>query len=199
MIILDIETTGLDPMDNGLLSIGAIDYTMPSYTFYIECRIREGEKIDPEALKINGFSLDEVKDKTKLSTREALIKFDEWLKTRPIKMIGGLHISAFDVPFINKKALQCGVRLKLHKRTIDLHSIAYARMQQLGRIVPLTDGWSVMDTDYIYPFCGLPKQPKPQNSLNGARWEAEALSRIIYGKNLITELSRYPIPDYLKV
>ena len=197
MIILDIETTGLDPELNGLLSIGAVDFLRPSETFYGECRIREGERIDPEAIDVNGFDLEEIKDKSKQTTRDLIISFDEWLKSRSIRMVGGLHISAFDVPFLNKKALQCGVRMRLHRRTIDLHSIAYAKMQELGKVVPMTDGWSVMDTDVIYPFVGLPKEPKPKNALSGAKWEAEALSRLMRGFGLVKELSRYPIPEYL--
>ena len=197
MIILDIETTGLDSELNGLLSIGAVDFLHPAETFYGECHIREGERIDPEAIKVNGFDLDEIKDKNKQTTRDLIIAFDEWLKSRNIRMVGGLHISAFDVPFLNKKSLQCGVRMRLHRRTIDLHSIAYAKMLELNKVVPMTDGWSVMDTDVIYPFVGLPKEPMPKNALSGAKWEAEALSRLMRGIGLLKELSRYPIPDYL--
>jgi len=198
MVILDIETSGLDPEIHGLLSIGAIDFLHPSESFYGECHIREGERIDPEALSLNGFTGDEAKDKTKQGTRDLLIAFNEWLESRSIKMIGGLHIAAFDVPFINKKALQCGVRMRLHKRSIDLHSIAYAKMQELRKVVPLTDGWSVMDTDFIHPFCGLPKEPQPQHALNGAKWESESLNRLIKGKGLLKSFARYPIPAYLK-
>jgi DNA polymerase III epsilon subunit-like protein len=197
MIVLDIETTGLEPELHGLISIGAIDLHKPTDYFYGECRIREGEKIDGEALEINGFSYDEVRDKTKQSTRELLISFQEWLESRSIKMIGGLHIAAFDVPFINKKSLQCGVRLRLHRRSIDLHSIAYAKMQELGKVVPMTDGWSVMDIDFIPKFCGLPNEPKPHNALNGVRWEAECLNRLIYGKPLLKQFQRYQLPPYL--
>ena len=196
--MLDIETSGLDAEDNGLLSIGAVDFLNPTETFYGECHIREGEKIDSEALEINGFTYDEARDKTKQSTRDLLVAFDEWLKTRPIRMVGGLHIAAFDVPFINKKALQCGVRLKLHKRSIDLHSIAYAKMQELKKVVPMTDGWSVMDTDFIHPFAGLPKEPRPHHGLSGAKWEAESLSRLMLGKGLLKEFARYPVPEYLQ-
>ena len=199
MVVLDIETTGLDPEFNGLVSIGAVDFLHPSQTFYGECHIREGERIEPEALEVNGFTLDEVKDKNKQSTRDLLMNFDEWLRSRPIRMAGGLHIASFDVPFINKKAVQCGVRMRLHRRTIDLHSIAYARMQQLNKVVPMTDGWSVMDTDFIYPFVGMPKENKPHNALTGAKWEAEALARLIKGKGIFRSFSRYPIPDYLKI
>jgi len=198
VIVIDIETTGFDPEIHGIVSVGAIDMNEPSVYFYEECRIREGEKIDPNALEVNGFTLDDCKDKSKQTTRDLIMKFDEWMSSRSIKMVGGLHVAAFDVPFINRKASQCGIRMRLHRRSIDLHSIAYARMQELGKIVPMTDGWSVMDTDFIHPFCGLPKEPKPHNALNGAKWEAESLYRLMNGKNLLKEFARYPLPDYLR-
>lgn len=198
MIVLDIETTGLDPDLHGIVSIGAIDLGNPNDTFYEECRIREGEKIDDNALEVNGFTMDECRDKAKQSTRDLIQHFEAWLNDRTVKMIGGLHVGAFDVPFFNKKAVQVGLRTRLHKRSIDLHSVAYAKMQELGKVVPMTDGWSVMDTDFIHPFCGLPKEPRPHNALNGAKWEAESLYRLMNGKNLLPMFTRYPIPEYLK-
>lgn len=198
MIVFDIETSGLDADTHGLLSIGAVDDTAPDEYFYEECRIREGEKIDDNALLVNGFTLDECRDKNKQSTRDLIQHFEDWLNARSIKVIGGLHIAAFDVPFFNKKATQVGLRARLHRRSIDLHSITYAKMLSLGKVVPMTDGWSVMDTDFIHPFCGLPKEPKPHNSLNGAKWEAECLHRLMNGKALLPEFDRYPVPDYLK-
>jgi hypothetical protein len=158
----------------------------------------EGDKIDDGALAVNGFTLDECRDKTKQSTRDLIQHFEEWLNTRSIKVIGGLHIGTFDVPFFNKKATQVGLRTRLHKRSIDLHSITYAKMLELGKIVPMTDGWSVMDTDFIHPFCGLPKEPKPHNALNGAKWEAESLYRLMNGKSLLPEFKRHPVPLYLQ-
>lgn len=198
MIVLDIETTGLDPEVHGIVSIGAIDMNEPDQYFYEECRIREGEKIDENALDVNGFTLDECRDKNKQSTRDLLQHFEAWLDSRSIKMIGGLHVASFDVPFLNKKSTQVGLRMRLHKRSIDLHSIAYAKMQSLGKVVPMTDGWSVMDTDFIHPFCGIPKESKPHNALNGAKWEAESIYRLMNGKSLLKEFSRHPVPEYLK-
>ncbi len=198
MIVLDIETTGLDPDLHGIVSIGAVDTNVPDEFFYEECRIREGEKIDEEALEVNGLTMDECRDKSKQSTRDLILHFEEWLNTRTIKMIGGLHIGTFDVPFYNKKAIQVGLRARLRRRSIDLHSITYAKMQELGKVVPMTDGWSVMDTDFIHPFCGLPKEPRPHNALNGAKWEAESLHRLMTGKSLLKEFTRHPVPEYLQ-
>ena len=54
-----------------------------------------------------------------------------------------------------------------------------------------------MDTDIIHPFCGLPLEPLPHNALNGAKWEAESLSRLIYGRGLFKSFARYELPKYL--
>lgn len=199
MVIIDIETSGLDAEQNGLLSVGAVDFLSPKSSFYGECRIRKGEKIDDSALAINGFTVDEVHSSSKMSTKQLLSNFDEWLNSRSEKVIAGLHIAAFDVPFINQKAQQCGLAMRLHRRSIDLHSLAYSKMLQLKKVVPLTDGWSVMDSDTVLPFCGLPNEQIPRNALNGARLEAECFSRIIYGRGLFAKYQRYEIPRYLGI
>lgn len=198
MVVLDVETTGLDPEINGLASIGAVDFTRPNEYFYGECRIRQGEKISPQATEINGFTKDELVDPEKPSTRDLLKDFATWMERRTIKVVGGLHIASFDVPFLTAKAEQTKVPIKLHRRSIDLHTLAYAKMLQLKRVIPLTDGWSVMDTDFIHPFCGLPMEPRPLNALNGALWEAESFARLIYGKGRLKKFAKYPVPEYLK-
>jgi hypothetical protein len=46
-------------------------------------------------------------------------------------------------------------------------------------------------------YAGIPPEPKPHKALNGARYEMEALSRLIYGKGVFEEFLRYEIPEYL--
>ena len=38
MIILDIETTGVNPEKHAIVSVGAVDFLNPSRTFYEECK-----------------------------------------------------------------------------------------------------------------------------------------------------------------
>ncbi len=197
MVVLDIETSGLNPNEHGLLSIGAVDLMRPKEIFYIECRLRRGETYDKNALYVNGFDKQNIKDPAKPRPREAIDQFDRWLKQRSVKVIAGLHVAAFDVPFLNAKAEQTRSALRLHRRSVDLHSIAYAKMLSLKKLVPLTDGWSVMDVDSIYPFCGLPLEPTPHNALNGAKWEAECFYRLIYSKGLYAQFKNYSVPKYL--
>lgn len=44
---------------------------------------------------------------------------------------------------------------------------------------------------------GLPNEPIPHNALTGAKMEAEAFSRFIYGKSFFKEFENYPVPHYL--
>lgn len=62
----------------------------------------------------------------------------------------------------------------------------------------------------VLNFCGLQdnrirlketevvKEGKPHNALEDAKLEAECLSRILYGKKLFQEFSRFDIPERLK-
>ena len=71
MIVLDIETTGADPQVNGIVSLGAIDFLHPERVFSAECRARDGIEIDDEALRINGFTREQILDTSKQSEQEA--------------------------------------------------------------------------------------------------------------------------------
>jgi len=60
------------------------------------------------------------------------------------------------------------------------------------------DGFSDLNSDFIMNYVGLPSEPKPHRAINGARYEAEALSRLIYGRGLFEEFEGYAIPTYLQ-
>ena len=42
MIVVDVETSGMDAYKHSLLSIGAVDFENPVERFYEECRIWDG-------------------------------------------------------------------------------------------------------------------------------------------------------------
>ena len=47
MIVVDVETTGVDARKNSIVSIGAVDFENQKNQFYGECKIWEGAEIDP--------------------------------------------------------------------------------------------------------------------------------------------------------
>ena len=78
MIVVDVETTGVDSKKNSIVSIGAIDFSNPQNQFYQECRVWEGAEIAQQALYINGFTKEQITDKNKPTLKEAIESFIKW-------------------------------------------------------------------------------------------------------------------------
>ena len=202
MIILDIETTGLDPKKNSIVSMGAIDFSNPANQFYGECRIWKGAEVDQEALDINGFTLEQIKDPHKISLEELIIEFLTWAKTVKNSTIGG-HNVWFDLGFLRDSIERTKIkgyetRTRFGSRNIDLHSEAYSNHMKRKFPVPIKNGRTDLTADYAFVYVGLAIEPRPHNALIGAKMEAEALYRLIYGKNLLFEFKKFPIPKFLK-
>lgn len=66
-------------------------------------------------------------------------------------------------------------------------------MVKRGLTIPMKNGRAELSSDAIFTYVGLPTEPKPHHGLTGAKLEAEAFSRILYGKNLLSEFEKYPI------
>ena len=202
MIILDVETTGVNPIKNSIVSIGAIDLNNPFNMFYGECRVWEGAEINPEALEVNGFTLDDVTYRNKYSLEELTIKFIEWLNKVKNSTIAG-HNVGFDAGFLRDsiqrvKLKGYDIQANLGYRTIDLHSETYTNHMKNNFKIPIKDNRTNLTSDYAFNYVGLPDEPKPHNALTGAKMEAETLFRLIYGKKLLPDFNAYSIPEYSK-
>jgi DNA polymerase-3 subunit epsilon len=197
VIVIDIKTRGTDPKKkHSIVCIGAVDFSNPENQFYQECRIWEGAEIDKEALNINGFSKENLKNPNKKSLEVAIKEFLEWIKNIEEKTIAGENPS-FDRDFLKISAQKHEIEWTLGHRTIDLHSLCYTHLIKRGLKPPTENGRSALNLDKILEYVGLPPEPKPHNALTGAKMEAEALSRLIYKKPLLNEFKKYKIPDYL--
>ncbi len=60
MIVVDVESTGVDPKLCSLLSVGAVDFDNPKNQFYMECYAFSGAHIEKEALVVAGFTMEEI-------------------------------------------------------------------------------------------------------------------------------------------
>ena len=192
MIIVDAEMSGLSPLKNSIVSLGAVDFARPERQFYGECRIWDGAETDPEALAVNGFTDEQCRDKNKKSETELIKEFYEWIQPIADKTIAGQNVS-FDAQFLNQALKRANIEWRFSFRTLDLHALAYARFIKEGREVPLKFDQSALSLTKILVSLGLPPEPKPHIAINGAKYEAEAFSRIIHGKNLLPEFAQYPM------
>jgi DNA polymerase III epsilon subunit-like protein len=198
MIVIDIETTGLDPKRNSILEIGAIDFQNPENWFNCRCRVWDGAEIDLNALAINGYTVADTTDPAVCSHEELLVRFIKWTDDIHDKTLAGQNVD-FDIDFLNEGFKRAGIPFQAGKRKVDQHSIAYARLLK-GKITPpLADGFSNLNSDLIMNLVGLPAEPKPHKALNGAKYQCEALSRLIFGKGLFDEFAVYKIPRQLQI
>ena len=197
MIIVDVETSGLDPKTASLLSIGAVEFENPTNQFYGECALFEGAMIDEGSLAVNGFSHQAITDSNKWTVRTLLEKFQEWVGTIEDQTLAGMNTS-FDHGFLQQSTLRCSLKWDLGHRSLDLYTVAYLHQLRRGIEPPLKAHLSALNSDTIQMYVGLPSEPRPHKALMGAKIEAEAFNRLLFGKNLLEEFQQYPLPEYLE-
>jgi len=175
MLIVDVETGGLDPRLNPLLSIGAVEFENPTNQFYREIKPHKDLVIDGRALEVNGINLEEWKSKPSLFS--VMTKFYTWIRNINEITLAG-HNPSFDRDFCNINFHRAELNFIFNHRTIDLHSVAYTVFIQ--RKIKFDRLYS----DEIYRLLGIREEPRPHNALNGAIWETEAFARLLYNKEL---------------
>jgi len=197
MIVLDIETTGLDPKRHSIIEVGAIDFYNPTNYFNEKCQIWIGAEVDLSALEVNGFTLKEIQDQKIITQEELISNFKIWTDSIEDKTIAGQNVD-FDINFLIESTKRFGQNFNWGKRKVDQHSIVYAHYLKRNIKPPVKDGISNLDGDTIMNYVGLPPEPRPHRALNGAKYETESLSRLIFGKGVFDEFAKYAIPDYVR-
>lgn len=167
MIVIDLETSGIDPTQHGILSLGAVDYDTGE-TFYGECRLGSHQTFTEEALRINGFTVEQIADRTKQSSVQLYQKFLKWCEGRK-KLLGGHNVGSFDLQFLLKvHSKQRKIKsFPFHYRTIDLHSIAYCKYKES------------LSLSKICQYLGIEPEPKIHNALTGASKTCECLTLLM--------------------
>ncbi len=192
MIVADIEATGIDYRKHSLLSIGAVEFEHPENQFYGECRMWDGASIMTDAIIVNGFTEKECRDPQKHSLEELMHNFLHWVEQCDEKTLAGQSPS-FDRDFLNDSFARSHIGWHFAYRTLDLHTMAYMDMVKRGIQRKVKNDRTDISTDVIFNYVGIPSEPKPHIGLNGAKYEAEAFSRLLYGKNLLPEFEKFPI------
>jgi DNA polymerase-3 subunit epsilon len=125
-IVLDTETTGLDPMNGDrVVEIGAIELinsipTGHSYHQYIN----PGRSMPPDAFRVHGLSDEFLRDKPPFADiADAFVAF--WAGDRLIA-----HNASFDVAFLNSELDRCGHRPSAPDVVVD--TLAIARRKHAG-------------------------------------------------------------------
>ncbi len=214
MIVVDIETSGGHPDTAGIWQLGALDFYNIDNQFLEECKIDNDDVVEEAALRVHGKNEEELRDKNKQSQKQLLENFFKWVKKIKIKNMISQCPQTLDFPLLRLKAKKYGLIFPFHYRAFDLHSIAQIRHFQIKGEFSIKENYSVLGLTNILKFCGMRderrqfsgksfdgeivKEGKPHNALEDCKLEAECFSRLVYGKNLLPEFSKFKIPEYLK-
>ncbi len=169
LVVLDLETTGLDPAVHEILEIGAVrvpaDLSSVRAEFSAKVRPEHIENADPDGLKVNGYSAEAWKD-----ARPCPEVVREFVQFAQGGMLAGFNV-AFDWAFL-ARALDLKNRpdpWPFDYHIFDVFSVAYHRA--IASNVPMTK-WT------LSAFCeqyGIPVPPKPHRALNDAKRTLELL------------------------
>ena len=200
MIVLDIETSGLDSARCGIWQIGALELENPENVFFQEGRIDDDDAVEQGALSVIGKTEAELRDVTKQSQKELLYAFFMWAK----KISGRNCICQnpqFDVAFLFTKVRRLGmfeeIGTIIPQRSFDMHSIAAYKYYLVHKRFPAYAGRSTMNLSSVLTFCGMVDNRAAHNALEDARLTAECFNRIVFGKNLFNDFKIFSIPFYL--
>ena len=189
MIVLDIETSGLNPEKCGIHQVGAIDLETDE-EFFEECRIDNDEEIQEEAMNVNGMTEEEFRDKNKQSQKEIFKNFFKWIGKRKIKNFICQN-PQFDIGFLNIKSEKYGLEKPYPYRAFDLHTLGQAvYYKKYGKFLT-EEGKSGMGLSKILEMTGrkderiqlkggkIIKKGKPHNAIEDARLEAECFKKLL--------------------
>jgi DNA polymerase III epsilon subunit-like protein len=208
MIVVDIETSGIDPYKCGIWQIGAIEIENPSNQFFGESKIDESDLIEDEALVVTGKTKKDLRNPLKKSQEELMIEFFSWLEKIEIKNLLCQN-PQFDIVFIRAKADKYNLKVPFRHRVFDLHSIAQLKYYQLNNKFLINSGHSDMGLTAALEFCGIEdprimidgskilREGTPHSAIEDCKLEAECFYRIVYGKGVFEDYKRFLIPKYL--
>lgn len=152
-VFVDVETTGLDPVKCGIISIGAVA-SETGNTFYGECYVNYGVCVEPKVLEVNGFTPHQIYDLEKQSSHDLYAGFLAFCVDEDDKLLAGTNVGTFDVPFLKKYNIDIW---PFGYHYIDVHSIAHFVLNKS------------LSLRKICVELGIDPEPMPHNALNGAR------------------------------
>jgi DNA polymerase III subunit epsilon len=136
ILVVDVETTGLDPNQHACIEIGAVllDYACQfKGSFRALVPPLPGKLIDEEAMNIHGYSLEDCA--TGISPAEAITDFNSRYDVNPTPIIAGWNVSC-DVAFLQEMYKHSNLQWPFGHRFLDIQSI---HTFQIGRAESLRE------------------------------------------------------------
>lgn len=167
--IVDLETTGLDPLHHEIIELGMVLFDADTLTILdaLDLRIAPQwiERASPEALKVNGYNKKDWEKTMDLTLAMTLFK----ARTEDATFCA--HNVIFDWSFLVQASRETGVLLNFDYHKVDLLSMAWAKIPH-GKM----QSWSLKT---ICAYLRIPPEPKVHRGLQGAMKEYEVYKALM--------------------
>jgi DNA polymerase III epsilon subunit-like protein len=180
LFIIDLETTGLDPVTCGFLEV-AVRHPATGSAACWRVQPRGLCQASAEALRVNGLTWASLQDSQRVSESDVLVLLMEWIRDRvadgPVSIVG--RNPAFDRSFLEELgkreggvlgALFCAL---FSRRIFDLHGAV--------QLLALGLGWpfDAERIDDLYKRLGQQPEAKPHTAEAGAKHAQDALELML--------------------
>ncbi len=184
LVIFDIEGSGCipgsTPYESGsIVSLGAVDFNTKA-EFYEECKVMDGRSYDDYALKINGFTKEQIFDNGKQNVMELVRKFEEFCAAHNSKIIAAW--GDYDIKMLNAAYSHYGEPAELPSKYLNLKNVSKAIA---GKSRPGLSNTAIK--------LGISPETYPHIGINGARLASEVTSLMLFGKHFYEEYEAYPV------
>lgn len=163
IIIIDLETTGLDPQKHEIIEIGAVR-AGTGETFEVKVSPERPGDSDPDALRVNGYKEEDWIDAPTL--KEALTLLNEFVGDDYPHFMA--YNATFDWTFLQKAYHDCDLAIPFDYRKLDLLTLAWAHKPHFGKL----------NLGYVCNSLGIRPEPGVHRALNGAVCAHEVLKKI---------------------
>ncbi len=165
-VSVDVETSGPNPREYAMLSIGACLVDDPGSSFYVELKPTT-DNVVPEALAVSGLSLADLA-RDGVDPEAALLQFEEWLAELPGPPIFTAFNAAFDWMFIED----------YFSRFLGRNPFGHAALDIKAYYMGMADStWAQTSMRFLSPLY-LDGHPLEHNALSDARDQAELFRAI---------------------
>ena len=135
LVVIDVETGGLDDREHSILSLGATIWMDGEIGSKFHTYIHEENMVTtPEAMRVNGITQDEIA--TGVSPSFAVSMFEQWLRANGVSgraTLGGHNIAGFDMGFMKRLYRLAGKKMPFDYHVLDTMSLSLA-LRFAGRL-----------------------------------------------------------------
>lgn len=170
IVLIDLETGGLDPKYHEILEIGMIIFDSKTFQIYEEWTTKVKplypENIDPKAAAVNGYNEEEWKDAPDIIP--VLMEFIQ--KTEGCIMMA--YNISFDSQFIEHYLSKHEMKHKMSYQKMCLMSMAFAKIDHSKLF-----SWSLKT---VATYLEVPREPKIHRALEGVRCEYGVYCKLMF-------------------